>query len=54
MLELIDAACAASSTGNAFVIDVVRVAICRVELPALLPDKPTLAQVEASLNQPPS
>ena len=42
-----EAACAASATGNAIVIDAVRVAIVDVELPRLIPDAPTLAEVEA-------
>lgn len=42
-----ESACAATSTGNPIVIGVVRTLICDVELPRLIPDRPTLEQVEA-------
>lgn len=51
ILELMEAACAATSTGNATVIGAVRTLIVDVELPRLIPDKPTLEQVEAVIQR---
>ena len=48
ILELMEAACAATATSNPIVIGAVRTLICDVELPRLVPDRPTLEQVEAA------
>ena len=43
--ERVDAACAAVLTGNKYVINAVKVSIMDVDLPRLIPDKPTLHEV---------
>jgi hypothetical protein len=52
VLEFCRAYAAATATGNPYVINAVAVAIEQVDLPQLLPDKPTLASVLASQLEP--
>lgn len=45
VLEFCQAYAAAVTTGNSYVINAVSVAIGQVDLPRLLPDTPTLADI---------